>query len=231
MENWLSYSPQDFLLFSERTYWRLFELHNAALWPAQVAAVLAGLATVVLLVRRPVGSGRMLAGILAVAWAVTALAFLPRYATINWAAGDLIPLFLAQAAMVAVLGLRTDALDPRAQGGRRWIAVTLIGYGMAVHPVLTLLAGRPVAATELFSLTPDPTAIVTLGVILAAGARWPAMVLLVVPLAWCLASWTTLATLGAGQAWVFAPIPLALLAGGWLAVRAVAVRPGPRDAP
>ena len=34
MSEWWSYSPSDFLLFSARTYYRLFEIHNAALWPA-----------------------------------------------------------------------------------------------------------------------------------------------------------------------------------------------------
>ena len=29
MSEWWTYRPSDFLLFSARTYWRLFELHNA----------------------------------------------------------------------------------------------------------------------------------------------------------------------------------------------------------
>ena len=32
MLDW-SYRLSDFLLFSPRVYWRMFELHNAALWP------------------------------------------------------------------------------------------------------------------------------------------------------------------------------------------------------
>ncbi|RUA22758.1 hypothetical protein DSL92_03940 [Billgrantia gudaonensis] len=34
MSEWLSYRPQDFLMFSPRVYERLFVLHNEALWPA-----------------------------------------------------------------------------------------------------------------------------------------------------------------------------------------------------
>jgi len=39
MSEWWTYRPEDFLLFSPRVYWRLFELHNEALWPAQIAAI------------------------------------------------------------------------------------------------------------------------------------------------------------------------------------------------
>lgn len=36
MEVWLTYSLDDFLLFSPETYFRLLERHNAALWPLHV---------------------------------------------------------------------------------------------------------------------------------------------------------------------------------------------------
>src|SRR5690349_20103288 len=42
MSEWWSYRLSDFLLFSPRTYHRLFELHNIALWPMHVAALALG---------------------------------------------------------------------------------------------------------------------------------------------------------------------------------------------
>ena len=33
MSEWWTYRAEDFLLFSPRVYWRMFELHNTALWP------------------------------------------------------------------------------------------------------------------------------------------------------------------------------------------------------
>jgi hypothetical protein len=39
MSEWWSYTLSDFLLFSPRTYYRLFELHNAEWWPAHFVAV------------------------------------------------------------------------------------------------------------------------------------------------------------------------------------------------
>lgn len=212
METWLTYSPQDFLLFSERVYWRLFELHNAELWPAQIPAVLAGLAVPALLVWRPWWAGRAIAGILGVAWAVAGLAFLPRYATVNWMAGDLIPMFLGQAVLIAALGFAARALVPSPGGAHRWIGVALCLYGLAAPLAAALYLGRGMAGAEIFALTPDPTAIVTLGAVLAAERRWPAMIVGIVAALWCVASCATLATLGTLQAWLFVPVALALLA-------------------
>lgn len=214
MDTWLTYSPQDFLLFSERVYWRLFELHNAAFWPAQVPALLAGLAVPTLLLRRPAWAGRAAAAILALAWAVAGLGFLTRYATINWMAGDLVPVFLGQAVLVAALGFTARALRPASAGAGRWIGLGLCLYGLAVPALAGLALGRGAASTEIFALTPDPTAIVTLGAVLAAERRWPALLLGIIPVAWCLASWATLATLGVTQAWIFAPVALAIAAAG-----------------
>lgn len=216
METWLTYSPQDFLAFSDRVYWRLFELHNAALWPAQVPAILAGLAVVVLLIRRPNWAGRAIAVILALAWAVSALTFLPRYASINWAADGFIPVFLGQAVLLGVLGSVANTLQPRAEGSGSWIGLGLALYGLAVYPAVLFLSDRVLAGIQVFALMPDPTAIVTLGAVLASAHRWPSAMLTVVPLLWCLASWATLATLGALEAWAFAPVAIAVLASLWV---------------
>ena len=44
MSEWWTYRPSDFLLFSPRTYYRLFELYNAEVWPGHVLALALGLA-------------------------------------------------------------------------------------------------------------------------------------------------------------------------------------------
>src|SRR5262249_57612480 len=48
MSEWWTYSLSDFLLFSPRTYYRLFELYNLAVWPWHVLAIVLGLAVLVL---------------------------------------------------------------------------------------------------------------------------------------------------------------------------------------
>ena len=42
MSEWWTYSLSDFLLFSPRTYYRLFELYNVAIWPLQLVSPRAG---------------------------------------------------------------------------------------------------------------------------------------------------------------------------------------------
>ena len=87
MPEWWTYSLTDFLLFSPRTYYRLIERHNLALWPAQLLALALG-AVIAGLLRRPTPArGRAIAAILAVLWAWVGWTFVAgRYATINWAA-------------------------------------------------------------------------------------------------------------------------------------------------
>src|SRR5215471_12712971 len=100
MSEWWTYTLSDFLLFSPSTYFRLFELYNAAIWPLQLAAVALGLVSAILLVR---GKGaRAIAAVLAAAWAWVAVAFLARrYATINWAAVYFAWAFGLEAALLA----------------------------------------------------------------------------------------------------------------------------------
>ena len=57
MQEWWSYRPGDFLLFSPRTYWRLFQLANETLWPLQIPVLLIGAAILTTLFR-PRGLGR-----------------------------------------------------------------------------------------------------------------------------------------------------------------------------
>jgi hypothetical protein len=84
MSEWWTYSLSDFLLFSPRTYYRLFELYNLAVWPWHVLAIVLGLAVLVLWLRRGAWQGRSVAVILAACWLFVAWAYLlARYDTIT----------------------------------------------------------------------------------------------------------------------------------------------------
>ena len=48
MPEWWTYRLSDFLMFESKTYYRLFELYNAALWPGQLLALALGLALLAL---------------------------------------------------------------------------------------------------------------------------------------------------------------------------------------
>jgi hypothetical protein len=197
MSEWWTYTVSDFLLFSPSTYFRLFELYNAAIWPLQLAAVALGLAIAVLLVR---GKGaRAIAAILATAWAWVAVAFLARrYATINWAAVYFAWAFGLEAALLAWIGFagRIRAARPsfRARAGFAIFAAAIV-----VWPLAGPLWRGGWRRAETFALTPDPTAVGTLGALLALEVRrrWRLMIL---PVIWCVISGATLLAMKAPDA-------------------------------
>jgi len=215
MSEWWTYSLRDFLLFSPRTYYRLFELYNEAIWPAHVAAVALGLASL-FLIRR--GDGRAIAAIFAALWLWIAVAFhLERYATINWAATCFAAAFALQGALLLWTGVGRAALPIRLDFvGRAGFALFL--FALVVQPAIGALL-RNWRQVELFGLAPDPTALATLGaLVMAERIHWH---LLVVPLLWCVISGLTLIAMEASDAFVaLALAALALLLAAWKTVAA-----------
>lgn len=68
MTEWWTYSPADFLLFSPRVYYRLFELHNEAVWPAQVLTLGLGLVVLLFALRGTPSASRWTTAILGALW-------------------------------------------------------------------------------------------------------------------------------------------------------------------
>ncbi len=233
MSEWWTYRPADFLMFAPRTYWRLFELHNGAWWPAPPLLLLAGLAGLVWMrwslrtvPQTRQGELALRAGAvgLAAAWAFVAGSFLlPRYAPINWAASAYAGVFFAQALGLAALAAATRlrAATPLARRRTAWL---LALWALLGHPLLAPAFGRPWTQAEFFALAPDPTVIATLAFLLAVDvpgrlARWLWRVLWLPALTWCAVSAATLWTMGSAQGWV-------LLAAALAGVTAAALAPG-----
>jgi len=234
MSEWWTYSLTNFLLFSPRTYYRLFELTNADVWPLQFVTLALGVAIVVLVLRPRAWSGRAIAAILAALWLFVAWAYLlARYDTINWVARYFAIAFVLQAALLIWTGVIRDRFrfgtrDPQSPlipahagiqspthqflmfknwvpafagtSGARWIGFALLVYALALHPLIAPLTGRPITQAEIFGLAPDPTALATLGVLLAADR--PRLHLVAIPLLWCLVTGMTLWSMESPEAWV-----------------------------
>jgi hypothetical protein len=203
MSEWWTYRPSDFLLFAPRTYFRLAESYNAGVWPGQVAAVAAALLLVALAWRGWQRAGTFVALALAVAWTFVAWRFhWSLYATINWAAIYFAMAFGVQAALLigaAFLdGLRYDRRPP---APRRYAGLAIVVLALALQPLTALMLGRPLLQLEAAGLFPDPTALVTLGLLLIAGRAHGS--LFVIPVLWCLVSAATLWTMKAADA----PLP------------------------
>jgi hypothetical protein len=203
MKDWLSYRLSDLLLFSPRTYYRMFELYHQEIWPAQLVALTLALAILVLMRRDDEWRGRVIAGLLAACWLWVAVMFhVRRYATINWAARYFAVLFVAQAALLVWNGVVRRRLTFRRQSEASALLVPgLLLIAIAIPPLVGRVTGRTWSQVELVGLTPDATAIATLGILLVSSPRAP-RTLMVVPLCWCVIGGATSWALGSAEAWV-----------------------------
>lgn len=216
MSEWWTYSLSDFLLFSPRTYYRLFELYNAEVYPAQLVAVALGIAVLVALVRDG-ASNRLAAAVLGAAWIFVAWAFhWQRYSTINWAATYFAAAFALEALLLVGLGTIGGRLRFRLQPTvASRIGWALYAFALVLQPLIGPLAGRAWTGVEIFGIAPDPTVVATLGLALLLDRY--AWALLPIPLAWCV--------LGGAFEWTMeSPDALLLPAAGALTLFVVARR-------
>jgi hypothetical protein len=203
MAEWWTYRLSDFVLFSPRTYYRMFELYHEQIWPIHLVVLGSVIAIVVLLRRSDEWRGRAIAGLLAVSWVWVALAFhLQRYATINWAAKYFAVLFAVQGLLLAWHGVVRGRIHFGLS--REWasrMAVALLAVAIVLEPIAGRIAGRAWRQVEIFGLTPDPTAVATLA-LLALSAPPAPRALLIIPASWCAIGGATLWALGSTEAWV-----------------------------
>ncbi len=200
MSEWWTYRLSDILPFSPQTYYRLFELHNAAVWPVQIVALALGALLLVLALLRAPWSGRVVALLLAGAWGFVGWSFLgTRYAALNWAAVYFAYAFAAQALLLVLVGALGDRLtfaSPKPLTA--WVGVAIAAFAVFLQPLIGPLLGRPWPGVELFGVAPDPTVLATLGILLAADrVRFE---LLTIPILWCGVTGATLYGLGAPEA-------------------------------
>jgi hypothetical protein len=208
---WWTYTLKDYLLFSPRVYWRMFELHNEAFWPVHIVAMLLGGGILIFSIHPHSRSRQGVAAILALAWLWVAWSFLwTRYSTINWAATYAAAAFALEALLLfGVFGVSGRLTFPEISSARSRIGLALFLFALFCYPAIAVLSGRSIRAAEVFGVTPDPTAIATLG-ILALGRGKATLLLLVIPFAWCIGSWATLYAMNSSEAWV--PLIAAVLA-------------------
>ena len=205
MTEWWTYRPSDFLLFSARTYYRLFELYNADAWPGHLLALGLALVLWLALLQGRAWAPRAACALLAVAWLWVAWAFhWQRFSSINWAATWYAAAFAVEGLLLLAFGVfGASGCSPMQQGRRRAVGLGLLLTALVLHPALTAIVGRPWRQAEVLGLAPDPTVLATLGLLLllpsSRRSRW---LLWPIPLLWCAVTGMTLATMGAPEAWL-----------------------------
>lgn len=197
MSEWWTYRPSDFLMFSPRTYWRLVELYNRDAWPAPLVALAGGLAALSLAAWRGAAAGRAVALLLVPAWLWVGWAFhWERYAQVNWAARTLAIAFAVQAfLLLLVAALPRGTIEPAPGSSAQRVGLGLTAAGVLAYPIVGWFTGRPWIQAEVFGMAPDPTALATLGLLMAAGGHAPRAMLVMlaaIPLASLLLGMATL---------------------------------------
>jgi hypothetical protein len=182
------------LPFTPEAFLGLFATYNQAIWPVQPVAYGLGVIAFVLAARPFRGGDRLVAAVLAAFWLWTGIVYhLLFFAGINFAAPAFAALFLLQGLLLLWTGLLRGRLQFRfRRTPRGWAGLTLALFALAGYPLLGWLLGREWSEAAAFGLTPCPTTLFTLGLLLLA-ERTP-WHLLVIPVLWSL--------IGAGTAWL-----------------------------
>lgn len=214
MSEWWTYELSDFLLFAPRTYYRLFELYNAELWPAQWLALALGALACAGAARGDGPGLRLATVILAAGWLWVAWAFhLERYADIHWLAPAFAAAFAVQGGLLLALAAAGGGAPWPVPAPARRVGLGLMGYALVTCPLLGPALGRPWTQAELLGLAPDPTMLATLGLLLWL-PRWRGLPWLV-PLLWCGVSAATLWTMAAPEAALLPAAALLALLAAW----------------
>ena len=186
-----SYSLSDFILFSDKVYFRQFELYNHAIWPLHLIAIVFSLVIFFALWEKPVWAGRVIAVLLTLSWVWVAWAFLYAnfyqiHVVANWYALG----FVLQAGLIIWYGLIKNRFTLAEESRNKInIGLVLIFISLILYPFIALITGRSWLQFEMFSLTPDPTVLATLAIFVLCKAS---RVLYVIPIIWLIISGMTL---------------------------------------
>ncbi len=182
------------LAFTPEVFLSLFEQYNTAIWPLQIVAYALGVLAVFLTLRPGRVAGRLVAAVLAEFWLWIGVVYhFVFFATINFAAPVFGVVFIVQGLLLAWTGVVRGRLDFRFRGDPAgWIGLGFALFAMAIYPLLGLLAGHVWPRAPMFGVTPVPTTIFTIGLLLLTAHRVP-LSLMAIPVLWSLvggtASW------------------------------------------
>ncbi len=205
------------LPFTREAFLSFLAHYNAGLWPVHVPALLLGLAALLAAVRPHRGGDRVIGAVLAAAWICTGWLFhIVHFAGLHFAAEAFGVLSILQGLWLGwAAGVRGTIRFRFVPGTPGWTGIAMAVAGLAGLPLTGIAAGHGWAATPTFALTPGPTALFTLGMLLLAVPRVP-LALMVIPVLWALSAGAAGRLLELPEQLFLAPAALlALVAAFW----------------
>lgn len=176
------------LPFAAETLLSIFGQYNRAIWPLHGVAALMVLVALALALVGGRGSGRVVGLLLGVLWVWIGVVFIGgALAEFHFWAGRLAGVFVAQGLMLLFALTLLGRHGFGWPGGMAGIAAILVmAYAMVGHAVLeVLLLGTPWAQAQYVGVTPGPTMLFTLGILLLARPH-PSLILAIIPFLWAL---------------------------------------------
>ncbi len=186
--------------FTQDEFFAIFAAYNAALWPAQVVAYLAGVAATALLFRQSRLTTGFALWVLALMWLVNGAVYQwAFFAAVNPAARVFAVPFVIEALLLALTPLAVPRfrLAPR-RDARTAAGLGLVLFAAVIYPIWGRLAGHVWPAIPSFGIAPCPTTIFTIGLLLLG--QWPvARWLLGIPGLWAVVGGSAAVLLGVPQ--------------------------------
>ena len=189
------------LPFTREQFFAVFGEYNLAVSPAQVVAVLMGLAMIASLLRPSRRGDRLIGAGLAVMWIWTGIGYhAMHFSAINTAAFIFAGVFVLEGVLLLRVAVVRGGLAFRpGREPAHWLGWTLIAYSLAVYPLIGLGSGHAYPQIPMFGITPCPVTLFTLGLLLMAVPARPG--LLAIPVLWSLVGGSAAVLLDVPQDW------------------------------
>ena len=174
------------LPFTLAQFLEVFRRYNEAVWPVQTVLLVFATLIAVAVLRYGEHSSRWVSAALALLWIGAGVAYhFAFFRSINPAATIFAALFVGQGLVFVWLGVvRRSLRFAAAPGWRKLIGSTIIGYALAVYPLLGIRFGHAYPAGPTFGV-PCPTTIFTFGLLVWTVAPRSKMVM-AIPTFWAL---------------------------------------------
>jgi hypothetical protein len=190
------------LPFTQAQLIDVFVGYNAAVWPFQLFALLAGIAALVAVCHPREMLQRTVWVILGSLWLWTGGVFFFMHYSKLGVAGPVMGLpFMLNGCLCLLLGLSEGWNIQSVSAGRTALGLVLVAAAMLLHPLLGLATGLSLVELPAFGITPCPLVIFTFGIYLLSPLRAPRWVLLV-PTLWALVGGSAPLLLGITADWL-----------------------------